>query len=303
MSKTIPEFSEGSQINLKHPVILLVGKTGSGKSTLGNLLLNQPYDEGPFIVSDRMDSCTQICGESEVTIDGQKFNLVDTPGIFDTSKPDEEVYKEISKTVQKCAYGVKAILFVFEAKRFTEEQKNILNGIKTFLGEDALNYMIAVFSHATKKQNADKDEMRKAWNTTIASFIGNLGNRWGISPNSDYFPPEHEKHQLRLREIKDFIMSTSGSYTTDMLESARKEQERIQREKEEEKRRIKEEYDKKLREEGKEQADRQFKEQMDKMRIEFEQKQNDSLAALTREIATLQKQIADAKDDDFCQIL
>ncbi|KAF0524707.1 P-loop containing nucleoside triphosphate hydrolase protein [Gigaspora margarita] len=303
MNKTIPEFSKGSQINLKHPVILLVGKTGAGKSTLGNLLLDQPYDEGPFIVSDRIDSCTQICGESEVTIDGQKFNLVDTPGIFDTKKPDKEVYKEIAKTVQKCAYGVKAILFVFEAKRFTEEQNNILNGVKTFLGEDALNYMIAVFSHATKKQNADKDEMRKAWNSTIASFIGNLGNRWGISPNSDYFPPEHEKHQLRLREIKDFIMSTSGSYTTDMLESVRQEQERIQREKEEEERRIRAEYEEKLRNEGKEQADSQFQEQMNKMRNEFERKQNDSLAALTREIARLQQKIEEAEGGSKCQIL
>ncbi|RIB03774.1 AIG1 family-domain-containing protein [Gigaspora rosea] len=300
MSKKMLEFSEGSQINLKHPVILLVGKTGAGKSTLGNLLLSQPYDEGPFTVSDRMDSCTQICRESEVTIDGQKFNLVDTPGIFDTSKPDEEVYKEIAKTVQKCAYGVKAILFVFEAKRFTEEQKNILNGVKTFLGEDALSYMVAVFSHATKKQNADKDEMRKAWNQTIKSFIEKLGNRWGISPNSDYFPPKHEKHQLRLREIKDFIMSTSDFYTTDMLKSARQEQERIQREKEEEQRRIRAEYDEKLRKEGKEQADRQFQEQLNKMTNEFEQKQNASLAALTGEIARLQQQIADMDKNRPC---
>ncbi|RIB03773.1 AIG1-type guanine nucleotide-binding (G) domain-containing protein [Gigaspora rosea] len=178
MSQTRPKVSEGSQINLNYPVILLVGKTGAGKSTLGNLLLDQPYDEGPFIVSDRMDSCTQICAESEVTIDGQKFNLVDTPGIFDTSKPDEEVYKEIAKIVQKCAYGIKAILFVFEAKRFTAEQGNVLYGIKSFFGEGALNYIIAVFSHATKKQNADKDEMRKAWNPSISSFIGSIGNRF-----------------------------------------------------------------------------------------------------------------------------
>lgn len=291
MNQTRPKVSEGSQINLNYPVILLVGKTGAGKSTLGNLLLDQPYDEGPFIVSDRMDSCTQICAESEVTIDGQKFNLVDTPGIFDTSKPNEEVYKEIAKIVQKCAYGIKAILFVFEAKRFTAEQGNVLYGIKSFFGEGALNYIIAVFSHATKKQNADKDEMRKAWNPAISSFIVSIGNRWDISPDSDYFPPEHEIHQLRLREIKDLIINTQGSYTTEMLESARQVQERIQREKQEEEKRIREEYEENLRKEGKEKADREFQTQMNILKNKVEQKQNDSITSIVKEIANLIKQL------------
>ncbi|KAF0524721.1 GTPase imap family member 7-like [Gigaspora margarita] len=275
------QFSEGSQININHPVILLIGKT------------------------DRMDSCTQVCRESEMTIDGRKFNIVDTPGIFDTSKPDEEVFKEIAKTVQKSAHGIKAILFVFEAKRFTEEQKNALNGIKAFLGENALNYMIAIFSHATKKQNEDKDEMRKAWNPTVASFIGSIGNRWGVSPDSDYFPPKHEKHQLRLREIKDFIMSTSGSYTTDMLESARREQERIrqeqeriQREKEEEERQIRAEYEEKLRREEKERADRAHQEELNRKKAEFEQRQREALAAMENQAANMRRQVEHAHQDD-----
>ncbi|CAG8728855.1 19407_t:CDS:2, partial [Dentiscutata erythropus] len=257
---------------------------GAGKSTLGNMLLDRPHDKGPFVVSDSMDSCTQECGESEVTINGQKFNIVDTPGIFDTNKPDEEVFKEIAKTVQKCAYGVKAILFVFEAKRFTAEQKSVLNGIKTFLGEDALNHMIAIFSHATKKQNEDRDEMRKAWNPAIATLIGRIGNRWGISPNSDFFPPEHEKYKLRLLEIKDFIISTSGYYTTESFKLVRQEQERIEREKQEEERKIKAEYDEKLRKEGKEKADRAYQEETNRMKIEYEQKQRDSLDAMANEM-------------------
>ncbi|CAG8748793.1 10389_t:CDS:1, partial [Funneliformis mosseae] len=39
-------------------------------------------------------------------------NIVDTSGIFDTDKPNEEILEEIAHTVQKCAYGIKAILFV-----------------------------------------------------------------------------------------------------------------------------------------------------------------------------------------------
>ncbi|CAG8556271.1 22644_t:CDS:2, partial [Racocetra persica] len=237
-----------------------MSQLSAGKSTLGNLLLDQPHDNGPFIVSDSVYSCTQLCAESEVTIDGQKFNIVDTPGIFDTNRPDEEVYKEIAKIVQKCVYGIKAILFVFEAKRFTEEQKNVLDGIRMFFGEGALNYIIAVFSRATKKQNADKNEMRQAWNPAISSFIGSIGNRWGISPDSDYFPPEHEKHQV---------------------------QEKIQREKQENEKQIRTQYEENLRREGKEKADREFQEQMNRMHNEFEQKQNDSIVEIIKAVAGL----------------
>ncbi|CAG8634761.1 2502_t:CDS:2, partial [Racocetra fulgida] len=178
-----------------------------------------PYDAGPFTVSD---------GMVKVTIDGQKFNIVDTPGIFDTTKPDEEVFREIAKAVQKCAYGVKAILFVF--------------------GDNALEYLIAVFSHATKKQNADKDEMRKAWTSEIASFIGSF-------------------------------------YTSEKLESARQAQEKIMREKEKEERRIKAEYEEKLRKEGKEKADRDYREEMNRMKAEYEQRQKRSLEVMANDIS------------------
>ncbi|KAF0488610.1 hypothetical protein F8M41_022237 [Gigaspora margarita] len=67
----------------------------------------------------------------------------------------------------------------------------------------------------------------------------------------DFFSPEDEKYKLRLREIKDFIMSTSGAYATKSFESARQKQEKIQREKQEEEGRLKAEYEEKLRNEGK----------------------------------------------------
>ncbi|CAJ0769437.1 23134_t:CDS:2, partial [Entrophospora sp. SA101] len=142
-------FSEGSEINFTSPVILLIGITGAGKSTLGNLLLDQPYDKGPF-----EESCMQKCGTSTLKIDGVAYKLVDTPGIFDTQRVTDEILTEIAKTIHKCAYSVKAILFVFEARWFTEEQKSVLQNINLFLGEGTIDYIIAIFSHATKKQNA-----------------------------------------------------------------------------------------------------------------------------------------------------
>src|SRR5687767_6493568 len=82
----------------------------------------------------------------------------------------------------KFAFRIKLYHWFTEAKRFTDEQKNVLDGIRRFLGEEATNYIIAVFSHATKAQIRDRTVMRQAWNSPVRSFIQDIDNRWGIAP-------------------------------------------------------------------------------------------------------------------------
>ena len=41
------------------------------------------------------------------------YNIVDTPGVFDTDDLEKDTLDEIARTIQKCAHGIKAILFVF----------------------------------------------------------------------------------------------------------------------------------------------------------------------------------------------
>ncbi|PKY57968.1 P-loop containing nucleoside triphosphate hydrolase protein [Rhizophagus irregularis] len=212
----------------------------TGKSTLGNQLLSS-RDNKPFTASGSTESETKKCEVTTLTIKGKKYDLVDTPGIFDNS---ENI--EITEFIRKCAGGVRAILLVLEAGRITDEEKNTLSTIRNFLGKDATNNFIVVFSKADPERVKDK---QIDWSKIeiLRSFIKQIGYRWCVSPMHPYFfEAERETNEKRLMEIKELITHIQVLYTTRQFEENRKEQERLKKKAEEEERRKNEEYENKL---------------------------------------------------------
>jgi hypothetical protein len=63
-----------------------------------------------------------------------------------------------------------------EAGRITDEEKNVLNTIRNFLGKDATNNFIVVFSKADPERVMDK---QIDWNEIeiLRSFIAQIGYR------------------------------------------------------------------------------------------------------------------------------
>ena len=94
--------------------ILLLGKAGVGKSTFANFILKYGHDV--FEKSGLGKSCTKeiqsmIGNKDTISSD---ILIIDSPGIFDSEKTNEEILKNIIiKLKQNFAEGLNCILLFF----------------------------------------------------------------------------------------------------------------------------------------------------------------------------------------------
>jgi GTPase Era involved in 16S rRNA processing len=95
--------------------VLLIGKTGNGKSTVGNVLAGAHV----FAESAKAASETKHAQVHYVTIEGVQYKIVDTIGIGDTELTQEAVCMRIADACVECKDGINQVLFVTK-DRFTK---------------------------------------------------------------------------------------------------------------------------------------------------------------------------------------
>lgn len=128
-------------------VIVVVGITGAGKSSTANTLAGRLLKQ--FSLSNSVTSVTQSVSFRDYDFVGERWRIIDTPGLSDTNKSGDEVREELLRLARYSPKGVTAFVVVVPRGRFTPEQESVLRELDALFGPGLKRHAVIAVTSAT----------------------------------------------------------------------------------------------------------------------------------------------------------